>query len=247
MIALIILGIIAAIIALIMLIPIGADIGYEGGQLTISAKAAGVLIRLFPKSPEDRSKPKKEKKPKEPPKKPEEENKPKKPKKKLKLEFTKEELLELVKKVLSGFGIFGRKLRVDRFLLHYVAAGDDPYKTAVMFGYVNAALDILAPICSQRFTVDDLDVRTDCDFTADKMKIDFGIAMTIRIGAIFRMVFAILFGALGILIKNKIRLAIEKKRAARAAKNEKTTEDSEENEITDDCVQQDERMNENGE
>ena len=43
MLALIIIGILVAIIALIMIIPIGADIGYEDGELRVSAKAAGKL------------------------------------------------------------------------------------------------------------------------------------------------------------------------------------------------------------
>ena len=74
MIGWIILGVIVALITLIMLIPIGADVNYEGGKLTLSAKVCGVLLQLIPKKPVDESKPKKEKKPKKP-------EKPKKPKK----------------------------------------------------------------------------------------------------------------------------------------------------------------------
>lgn len=209
MIALIIIGVIVAIITLIMLVPIGADIAYENGQFSLSAKAAGLLIQILPKSPPDESKPKKEKKPKKAkkPKKPKKE-KPKKEKKKL--QFSKEEIFSLVKKVLSKFGRFGRKFNVDRFLLHYIAAGKDPYDTAVNFAYVNAALSSLAPMCSQRFNVKDCEVWTDIDFTIEKKKIDFGLAFTIRIGAIFALLFGVVFSALGILIRNKLRLFKEK-------------------------------------
>ena len=62
MLALKIIGVIAAIIALIMLIPIGADIAYEGGQFGLSAKVCGVLLQLFPRPEKDESAPKKEKK-----------------------------------------------------------------------------------------------------------------------------------------------------------------------------------------
>ena len=64
MLALKIIGIIAAVIALIMLIPIGADIGYESGVFSLSAKVCGVLLQLFPKPPEDENAQKKEDKPK---------------------------------------------------------------------------------------------------------------------------------------------------------------------------------------
>ena len=37
MVWLIVLGVIVGIIALIMLIPVGADVGYENGELSVSA------------------------------------------------------------------------------------------------------------------------------------------------------------------------------------------------------------------
>ena len=139
MIALIIIGVIIAIIAAIMLIPVGADISYEDGQFALSAKVCGILLQIFPKAPVDESKPKKEKKPKKPKK----EKKPKKQKpakdgeatakKKKKLDFSKDEILSLIKKVLSKFGRFGRKFNVDRFLLRYVAAASPPSGAAFCF------------------------------------------------------------------------------------------------------------------
>lgn len=246
MVALIILGIIALIITIIMLVPIGADIAYEGGELRVSAKAAGVLFQIFPKNPEDESKPHKEKKPKKEKKPEKTENGEKKPGKKINLDFTFDEIMTLLKKVLNGFGILGKKFRVDRFLLDYTAGGDDPYQTAVVFGNVNAALNILAPICAQRFDVNDLYVRTDVDFTSEKTVLDFGIALTIRIGAIFRMVFAILFGALGVLIRNKLRHLKEKLARKLRGEKDEPSEQITENDITDSSIQQEERIDKNG-
>lgn len=246
MVALIILGIIALIITIIMLVPIGADIAYEGGELRVSAKAAGVLFQIFPKNPEDESKPHKEKKPKKEKKPEKTENGEKKPGKKINLDFTFDEIMTLLKKVLNGFGILGKKFRVDRFLLDYTAGGDDPYQTAVVFGNVNAALNILAPICAQRFDVNDLYVRTDVDFTSEKTVLDFGIALTIRIGAIFRMVFAILFGALGVLIRNKLRHLKEKLARKLRGEKDEPSEQITENDITDSSIQQEERNDKNG-
>jgi hypothetical protein len=206
---LIVLGIIVAIIVLIMLIPVGADISYENGELGVSAKVCGILIQLLPKKPADESEPKKEKKPPKE-KKPKKEKTEKSDKPKKKLSFNKEEIFALVKAVIRGFGKFG-KLTVDRFKLHYVAGGTDPYDTAMTYNYVNAALSTLAPICEEKFIVKDCDIWTNVDFTEDKTKIDFGLCVVIRIGQVFRTVFAIGFAALGILIKNKIRLRKEKK------------------------------------
>ena len=252
MVGLIILGVIVAIIVAIMLVPVGADVAYEGGELRLSAKVCGMLLQLIPKPPADETKPKKEKKPKKPKKKkkqPEEQAQTgeEKPKKKLDLDFSMDEILGLVKSVLRGLGRFGRKLSVDRFLLHYTAAGKDPYNTAMTFGYVNGALTTLAPICRRTFDAKDVDVWTDVDFTTEKTKVDFGVALTIRIGQIFGVVFTILFGALGIIIKHKFRKFKEKRANKKAGipDNEGTAAENMEENIKN--IQAEERTDSNGE
>ena len=255
MVGLIILGVIIAIIVAIMLVPVGADVAYEGGELRLSAKVCGVLLQLIPKPPADETKPKKEKKPKKPKKPKKQKKQPEeqaqtgeeKPKKKLNLDFSMDEIMGLVKSVLRGLGRFGRKLSVDRFLLHYTAAGKDPYNTAMTFGYVNGALTTLAPICRRSFDAKDVDVWTDVDFTTEKTKVDFGVALTIRIGQIFGVVFTILFGALGIIIKHKFRKFKEKRANKKAGipDNEGTAAENKE-EITK-TIQAVERTDSNGE
>ena len=252
MVGLIILGVIVAIIVVLMLVPVGADVAYEGGELRLSAKVCGMLLQLIPKPPADETKPKKEKKPKKPKKKkkqPEEQAQTgeEKPKKKLDLDFSMDEILGLVKSVLRGLGRFGRKLSVDRFLLHYTAAGKDPYNTAMTFGYVNGALTTLAPICRRTFDAKDVDVWTDVDFTTEKTKVDFGVALTIRIGQIFGVVFTILFGVLGIFIKHKFRKFKEKRANKKAGipDNEGTAAENMEDKTKN--IQAVERTDSNGE
>ena len=246
---LIVLGVIVLIIVGIMLIPVGVDYGYEDGELHVAAKVCGIKLQLFPKAPQDESKPKKEKKPKRLKKKKlkaqgeGDEAQPKK--KKSKLSFSKDELLGLLTRVLGGFGKFGRKFKVDRFYLRYIAAGTDPYATAVNYAYVNAALAGLAPICAKRFKVKECQVSTDVDFIGEKMTIDLGMAISIRIGQILGTVFSILFGALEILIKNKLRLSRENRKnrkngPAQAETPEQITDKIEEN------IQAEERMEANG-
>ena len=128
------------------------------------------------------------------------------------------------------------RIRVDRFMLHYTAAGSDPYDTAVTFGYLNAALSALAPICAKKYKSTDADVRTEIDFMKDKTEIDFGIALSFRLCHIFGAVNTILFGALGLLIKNKLRLLFEKIKA----KKEKNTADDDPEQMKEN-IQQEER------
>ena len=242
MVGCIILGIIVGIIVLILVVPIGADINYEGGELRVSAKLWKLLINVFPKEPADPDAPPKEKKPKrikkKKPKEPEE-GEPA-PKKKLKLDFTFDEIMALLKKLFKGLGTI-LTIHVDRFMLHYIAAGDDPYDTAVTYNYVNAALSTLAPICAKKYRCRDTDVWTDIDFTREQMQLEVGIAVTIRLGQILHGVNIILFGALGILIKNKMRLFSERLRA----KKDKTVDDDtviEIEETKEENIQEEERI-----
>lgn len=230
MLALKIIGIIAAIILLICLISVGVAVNYENKKLELSAYVCGLLVQILPKkekkAKEKRGKGKKDSAAGQPDanaqnaetqdagagkkkrtKKAKKSRKNKKnKKKKMGLALSADEILGILKKVFSGVGKFTHGWKVPRFMLHYTAAGDDPYDTAVMFGYVNMALSTLAPVCSRRFNCKDVDVRTDIDFQADKMTVDFGLTTFIRLGSIFAMINTMLFGALGILIKNKCRL-----------------------------------------
>ena len=181
----------------------------------------GLFLQLLPKE-EKEKKPKKEKKQKKEkkPKKLKKEEEPKQEeetgdkagkKKGLPLGLTLDDLLELVKTVFKGLGRF--RIWVDRFLLHYVAAGDDPYKTAVTFGKINATLCALAPMCSRKFKCPDTDVYTDISFTEEKTVIEFGLGFHIRIGTLFAVLNTILFGAAWIIIKSKSRQIWEKLKA----------------------------------
>ncbi len=203
------LCVIAAIIILILLVPIGMDVEYIGGNIRAAAKVCGFAIQLYPTK---EGKKEKKKKPKKKEKiEPEAESEPKKKKRKLQLSFNKDEIFTIVKAALTSVGNFGKKLKVDRFLLHYTAGGKDPCDTANTFGVVNAGLSALAPVCARRYKVKDCDVRTEIDFLAEKMSIDLAIALSIRVGQVLAVAFSLLFRAAIIFIKNRFRLRKERK------------------------------------
>ena len=219
----IILGIFLALLLLILFLLFGVDLGNEGGSFHLSAKLGGFLIQILPKKPGAEKKTKKEKKPKKKKKKKpvtEEQEQEPKPKKKRSLPFNRDEILEILRVALKTVGKFGRAWKVDRFVLHYIAAGDDPYDTAMTYGKVNAALSSLAPLCSRRFQVKDCSVWTDVDFTADKTFFEGGLAMTINFWRINGVINCLLFGALKVLIRSKRRRKKEKKALEKAQKAE---------------------------
>ena len=196
----IILGVLVGLIVLVLLIPVGADLRYEDGVIRVSLKAAFLKLQLIPKpkkakqeKPEE-EKPKKEKKPKE------EKPKAEGSEKKRAFPFNAEEILDLLKTLFKGMGHFSRKIKVDRFVLHWIAAGYDPYHTARLFAVVNAGLSELAPVCTERFHCRDSSVWTDIDFTREDMFFEFGLTMTIRIGQILMAGLIIAVGALKIFL-----------------------------------------------
>ncbi len=213
----IILGVLVLLIVGINSIRVGADISYEDGVFGLSAKVAGMMLQLLPKQEKGEPKPKKEKKPKkkkkEKPKKeePKEESAP--AKKGLPLGMNLDELFELVKNVLRLLGRFPRKFCVDRFKLYVCAAGVDPYNTAMTYAYLNETLSILHPLACKAFTVKKSDIRTDVDFTTDKMFLEFWLGFSIRIGQIVGLGLAIAFAGAKTVIKSKLRQRKEKKAA----------------------------------
>ena len=212
----IILAVLVGLIALIMLIAVGADLRYEDEIIRFSIKIAGIKIQLLPKKKKKpkTEKPEEKKKTEEKPK----EEKPKKEKKERSLSLNAEEIIDLIKVVLKGFGRFGKKFKVERFVLHWTVAGSDPYLVARVYSVVNAGLSQLAPICTESFHCRDSSVWTDIDFVSGRMFFEFGLTMTIRIGQIVWAAIRLAVGALIIILRSKRRVKQEKKEEDQALK-----------------------------
>jgi len=227
-----VLGFIGFLLILLLVIPIGVHACYVGGDFSLAAKISAFEIKLLPKN-EKKKKTNAEPKPK-PEKKADKKEEQAKVKKSF--PFNPEETLELLKKAIKGLGKFG-KLTVHKFMLHYLAAGSDPYNTAMSYGYVNAALSALAPVCRQNLRIkDDVDVWTDVDFTKEKTFIEAELSISLRLIQLLHVGLVIAFGALHVLIRNRRRLA-------KANKAKSTDNNTEENkEITD----KEERTDSNG-
>ena len=68
-----VLGLALLLLLFLLLIPIGADFEYIGGEYKLSAKACGILIQLLPKKEKKEGKPKEKKERKKKEKKPKKE------------------------------------------------------------------------------------------------------------------------------------------------------------------------------
>jgi len=201
--ALIICGSIVLFIALVMMIRVGVDFSYIESALRLNIRICGFPLKVLPREGEKlkkKSKAKSEKK---------QGDGEESEKKSFSLPFNKDEIIALLKALFRGIGRFGRKLKVEKFHLHYTAGGSDPYKTAVTFGSVNAVLSAVAPICAARVRVRDCDVWTNIDFMSEKTKLDAAVIVSIRIGQAVAAALRIAFAALKIFRQNRRRLRAE--------------------------------------
>lgn len=211
-----ILAFLVLVLLLILFVPVGAELSYISGELSLSAKLGFYLYKIFPKKekPEPPDKENKEKKSTSKKKnKANEEAKGESFLKKLSLNF--EEIIEILKKALDSLGKFG-KLTIHKFTLHFLAAGKDPYSTAMTYNYVNAALSALAPCADKAFRIKgDVDVWTDIDFTSEKMDVELDLSITLRLIQFLHVAVVAGIGIAVVLIKNRIRLSKERRTKAK--------------------------------
>ena len=165
---------------LIGCIPVGADVSYLGGVLTVKAKISLLRLTLLPKKPK---KPQKQKKSKKSKKKP----KPEKPKEKKKpqpLSGGISGVMELLQFACDTLGDLRRKLRMERLELHVrFGAGDDAAKTAISYGRAWALIGTMLPMLERIFVIKERDIGAELDYNKEeKITLDARLCITITIG-----------------------------------------------------------------
>ena len=165
---------------LIGCIPVGANVSYLGGVLTVKAKIGLLRLTLLPKKPK---KPQKQKKSKKSKKKP----KPEKPKEKKKpqpLSGGISGVMELLQFACDTLGDLRRKLRMERLELHVrFGAGDDAAKTAISYGRAWALIGTMLPMLERIFVIKERDIGAELDYNKEeKMTLDARLCITITIG-----------------------------------------------------------------
>ena len=110
------------------------------------------------------------------------------PKRKRKLAL--DDLREIAQIALDMLRHIAYHLSVDRLMLHYTAASDDPYRAVLQYGRVNALLGSLAGPFHRVLRVVHEDVRTDLDFEATRPRIAARIVVTIQIWEILLIAFS---------------------------------------------------------
>lgn len=172
--ALMILGVVLAVLLGLSLVRIGAIAEYGAQGLSVRLRLGPVRIRVFPFPP-----PKAEKKKKRPPK------ASKAPQEPPPEQSRAGGALALVKELLpvaaDAAGALKRKICIDRIALDFTAAAADPAAAAMAFGGGNALIGMIWPVLEHNFTVKERRIRTAVAFgqTSPTVYVWASLSMTI--------------------------------------------------------------------
>lgn len=186
MIVLKILICILVLFVLLLSLRVGVDAGYDQNGLRVYARVSRFTLCLYPTNKEPKPKKQKAKT------KTQTRNKP---------NFTKDELVD-------AFGVAVRSVKKLRFRLrklklHFVSAFDDPYKTAVVYGYAEALIHGLG-LPSMKQT----DIRLDMDYEKEACEVDGYVSVTIRVYYMIKLLVCLLWGLIPIWRRRRQRIKL---------------------------------------
>ena len=185
MIALKILMLVLALLALLLTVRVGGDIAYDAGGLRVYARVSRFTVCLYPTKKEKA--PKKRKKTKS------------RTAKKGKPDITEDEVLDALGAAVRA--VKKLRFRLGKLKLHFLSAFDDPYKTAIVYGYAEALLHGLGlPQLKQS------DIQLGMDFEGDTCQVDGYLSVTIRIYYIIKLCLCLLWGIIPILWRRRKRM-----------------------------------------
>lgn len=96
---------------------------------------------------------------------------------------------------------FFKRLDIDRLRVHFTASFDDPYDTAMAYGYAGSAMEAVTALFGGR--VRDLDLHAQLDFDAACPVIDAAVTLSVHLGTLLNLALSALFGLLAIRRKSR--------------------------------------------
>lgn len=192
-----ILAVLALLIALLCLLRLGVRASW-GTETRVTAILGPVRLPLVPKKEgkTGKEKPKKEKQKKEKPAK-EKATKDRQPLPKPGKEDIREALQLLLPALKRALRKLGRGIRIDPLRVSLTLGGkNDPADAAEKFGYLQAAIWSGMPQLERWMHIPDPRIHTDVNFDAEKTEVSGEAAVTLRLGTLFAMGFALLIPAL---------------------------------------------------
>ena len=184
MIALKILMLVLAALVLLLMVRLGVDVGYDAGGLRVYARVSRFTVCLYPAKKQASKKPKKQKS--------------KTPKKGMP-DIAEDEIVDAIGVAVRS--VKKLRFRLRRLKLHFLSAFDDPYKTAIVYGYAEALIHGLGlPQLKQS------DIQLGMDFEKEACEIDGYLSVTIRIYYIMKLLVCLAVGMIPVLWRRRKRM-----------------------------------------
>jgi len=171
-----ILGVLAALLLLLCLTRVGAQIVLKDGSATVDVRVSVFRIRVYPKK-ETAETEKKEKKPKE--------KGSKKAVPKPSLADIKDAVKTLWPPLKKAVGRVRRGIRIDPLDLSLTLGGqEEPDKTAELYGYLHTGMWTVMPVLEAGLDIPDPHLHIGIDFTSAQTAAEGELGLTARIGTL---------------------------------------------------------------
>lgn len=178
--ALIVAAAVAAVLALVCLVNCRVEAGYDEGGFRWR-----VSVGLFTLAPREKRERKEKNK-----------KSPKKPEPGAHELPSLSALRDLAKLALRLLKRFFKRLRIEWLRVYFVSAFDDPYDTAMAYGYAGEAMEAVTALSNGR--IRKLELHTELDFDAAQPQIEAAVTLSARLGALLAIAISALFGFLSL-------------------------------------------------
>ena len=189
----IILGVIAALIAVLLCLRVGVTASF-GEELRVTAQIGPATVQIIPPPEKKPAKEKQKKAAAKAEKKPKERRKPDIH---LTLEDIRGGLHAVWQSIQGALRRAGKRIRIDPLRLSFVFGDEDPVNTAQWYGWANSAMWAVMPRLEEMIHMPDPRIHMEMDFTATETKISGTVGASYRIGDLL----AIGFAAIGPVLK----------------------------------------------
>lgn len=231
------------ILALILVLPLGASIFYDAAGVRVLVITGPIRFTVFPmkkkeKTPEAKKEPEKAEEPepapaqqpelqpekKEPLPLPEAPKPPKPAKEKEPAGGSLTDFLPLLELVLKFVGeFFHRTLHIDVLYLKLTMAADDPADLAINYGKTWAALGNLWPYIDRMFTIKKRDIQLQCDFEGSETLVNARVDITVTLARLLGLVLGYAFR----IVVKFLKIMWNRNKAAESAKKNQQTQTNE--------------------
>jgi len=167
--ALLVVGIVLAVLLALALLRLGAEVRYDESGLKVFVRIGPVRLTAVGKDKEPKEKKKKKKEDRE------------KPEKERKKGGAVSAVREALPHIREALGRLRRRLRLDRLEIFYTAAGEDPARVALQCGAGNALAGTLLSLLENAFRLKRREVRVEADFEAERPTVWIDLKLTLAV------------------------------------------------------------------